>query len=637
MKDTIDKLQFEEIKKEVKKRAIGNYSKERIDEMTIQSTLQTVRTRQEETKEARILLESNQHVPFMGLTRIDSLTAQVKKGFILTPAELIEYADFLRSSRLITKFFEKNRYQAPLLYSYSRDMPDLLEIEELIYQQIKNQKVSDEASRQLRKVRKQLQVTEKEIQDRLLKFLRHKATKEMIQEAMIVQKGAHYTIPIKASYKNKVPGRIIEQSNKGTTVFVEPAAVEKANEQYQLLKAEEIAEEYQVLAGLTGALAEKEAAIDRIIETVTRIDIFFARAKYSREINGITPILNKKEYIHIKQGRHPLLTEKTVPLDFELGKDYRGLVITGANAGGKTVVLKTVGLLTLMAMFGLQVPADEGTELAVFDAIFVDIGDQQNLENALSTFSGHMNNIAAILRKAKRHTLVLLDEIGSGTEPNEGAALAVAIMEELYKNGALVVATTHYGEIKKFAKDHEDFTPAAMAFDREALKPKYLLRVGETGESQALWIAKKMNMSQRLIQQAQHYIHNKAYQTTKKEFRMLSSKENKEERKIEQFAKGDRVFSTIHQKEGLVFDDQGGDTLILYLNDEKIEVPRPRVQLKRRAEELYPTDYDLDSLFTDFKARKWQKDIERGSKKAHKQLAKEARERQKNRQQGKKN
>ncbi len=613
MKDTLNKLQFEEIKNEVKKRAIGNHSKERIDEMTIQTTLQTVRTRQTETKEARLILESNQHVPFMGLTRIDALTVQVKKGLVLTPSELIEYADFLRSSRLITKFFEKNCYQTPLLYAYSKNMPNLVEIEELIYQQIKNQKVSDDASRQLRKVRKQLQVTEKEIQDRLLKFLRHPANKEMIQETMIVQKGDHYTIPIKASYKNKIPGSIIEQSNKGTTVFIEPTAVEKASGHYQLLKAEEIAEEYQVLAALTGALAEKEYAIDLIIESVT-------------------PIVNKSEYINIKQGRHPLLTGKAVPLDFELGKDYRGLVITGANAGGKTVVLKTVGLLTLMAMFGLQVPADEGTELAVFDGVFVDIGDQQNIENALSTFSGHMHNIAAILGKIKRNTLVLLDEIGSGTEPNEGAALAVAIMEAMYEKGALVVATTHYGEIKKFAKDHEDFIPAAMAFDREKLQPKYLLRVGETGESQALWIAKKMEMSPELIQQAQHYIHNKAYQTKKKAFQTLVQKENVKE-KLERFSKGDRVFSTIHQKEGLIFEDQGEDTLIFYLDSEKIEVPRFRVTLKRRAEELYPENYDLDSLFTDFKTRKWQRDIERGSKKAHKQLAKEARERQKNQRQ----
>ncbi|EOH92932.1 endonuclease MutS2 [Enterococcus villorum] len=627
MKQTIDQLQFEQIKKEVQKRAIGQYSKMRIEEMTIQTNLQTVRTRQEETKEARLILDSHQHVPFMGLTRIDTLTAQVKKGLILTPAELIEYADFLRSSRMIRRFFEKNQYQTPLLHAYSKNMLDLLTIEELIYQQIKNQKVSDDASRNLRKVRKQLQQTEKEIQDRLLKFLRHPHNKEMIQESMIVQKGEHYTIPIKASYKNKVPGNIIEQSNKGTTVFIEPVAVEKASMNHQLLKAEEIAEEYQILAFLTGALAEQEQAIDLIIETVTRLDIIFARGKYSREIQGVTPEVNQAEYIKIKQGRHPLLPEDAVPLDFELGNNYRGLVITGANAGGKTVVLKTVGLLTLMAMFGLQVPAAKGTELAVFDEVFVDIGDQQNIENALSTFSGHMQNIAEILRKVKRNTLVLLDEIGSGTEPNEGAALAVAIMETMYEKGALIVATTHYGEIKKFANDHEDFIPAAMAFDREALQPKYLLQVGETGESQALWIAKKMNMSEKLIQQANHYIHDKDYQRKKKEFKVVKAKEPTIKQKKQLFSKGDRVLSTMHQKEALVYEDMGEEMITIYLNKEMIMVPRKRLNLKMSAEQLYPDGYELDQLFTDFQTRKREKDLLRGSKKAHKQLLKEARER----------
>lgn len=316
-----------------------------------------------------------------------------------------------------------------------------------------------------------------------------------------------------------------------------------------------------------------------------------------------------------------------IPLDFELGKKNRGLVITGANAGGKTVVLKTIGLFSLMAMFGLQVPAEEGTELAVFDEIFVDIGDQQNIENALSTFSGHMQNIAKILRKIKRNTLVLLDEVGSGTEPNEGAALAVAIMEAMYMQGALIVATTHYGEIKKFANDHEDFIPAAMAFDREALKPKYLLRVGETGESQALWIAKKMNMPETLIQKAQLYIQHKEYQRKKKEFKVEKLKETTVVEEKKRFSKGDRVFSTIHQKEALVYEDTNDEKITIYLNKELITVPRKRVILKTPAEQLYPIGYELDQLFIDFQTRKREKDLARGSKKAHKQLLKEAQER----------
>ncbi|MBO1299818.1 MULTISPECIES: endonuclease MutS2 [unclassified Enterococcus] len=628
MNHTIEQLQFEQIRKEVISRAIGDHTKKRLAEMSIPTNLQTVETRQTETKEARTILESNQHVPFMGLTRIAALTDQVKKGFILTPAELIEYADFLRSSRMITRFFEKNQYQTPLLYAYSKYLPDLQSVEELIYEQIKNQQVADEASKNLRKVRKQIQTIEKEIQDRLTKFLRHPSNKEMIQERMIVQKGEHATIPIKASYKNKVAGTIIEQSNKGTTVFIEPTAVAKASAQHQLLKAEAIAEEYQILASLTGALAENEQAIDQIIDTVTVLDIIFARGKYSREINGITPIVNKSERIHLKQARHPLLSEKAVPLDFDLGADYRGLVITGANAGGKTVVLKTVGLLTLMAMFGLQVPAKNGTELAVFDEVFVDVGDQQDLANALSTFSGHMQNVVQILNKVGRNTLVLLDEIGSGTEPTEGAALAIAIMSAMYEKGALMVATTHYGEIKEFAEKHEDFVPAAMAFDREALQPKYQLQVGKTGESQALWIAKKMKMSETLIQQAQQYLTTKNYSIEKRLFKQ--KKKNQEAPKEEKvlFSKGDRVYATQFQKEALVFEDTGEDTIVIFIDKQKETVLRQRVVLKMSAEELYPVGYEIDHLFTEFKDRKWQRDIDRGSKKAQKKLLKEARQRQ---------
>lgn len=303
--EMISQLQFDRIKKEIQARAIGNYSKKRISDMTVSTNLQTVLDRQEETREARLILESSQHVPFMGLPRIDALTEQVKKGLILQPTDLIEYADFLRSSRMITKFFDKNQYQTPLLFAYSKHLPDLINVEELIDQKIKNNKVSDDASRNLRKVRKQLQLIEKEIQSKLLKFLRHPKNKEMIQEAMIVQKGEYYTIPIKASYKNKIDGTIIDESNKRTTVFIEPTVISKLNERYQLLKAEEISEEYQVLAALTGAIAENEEVIDLLIETITVLDIIFARAKVSREINGITPRINKSEHIIIKQGRHP--------------------------------------------------------------------------------------------------------------------------------------------------------------------------------------------------------------------------------------------------------------------------------------------------------------------------------------------
>ncbi|GAA0474507.1 endonuclease MutS2 [Alkalibacterium indicireducens] len=626
---TLTNLQFNQIRQEVKTYAIGDYTKAIIDNTTPDTTLQTVETKLQETTEARLIIDSGQHVPFMGLTQIKRLMDHVTKGMLLTPEELTEVADFLRSNRMIQTFFEKNQYQTPLLYSYSKGLTSFKRIEDTIYQKIHHQSIADDASGNLKKIRKHISDKEKEIETRLTKFLSSSTNRSMIQDSLIVNKNGHYTIPVKSSYKNKISGNIVDQSSKGTTVYIEPSAVTKLNEQIALLKAQEQAEEYQILAELTGTLFEAEQAINEAIELVTLLDTLFARAKYSRSIDGITPSVNKEERIMIRKGRHPLIKGESVPLDFELGTTYRGLVITGANAGGKTVVLKTVGLLTLMTMFGLQIPAAEGTEIAVMNEIFVDIGDRQAIENALSTFSGHMKNISEIMTKVGRHTLVLLDELGSGTEPNEGASLAIAIMETLYKQGALVVTTTHYGEIKQFATDHEDILPAAMAFDRETLTPKYILRVGEVGESQALWIARKMAMPDKLINKAALYIQNKSYSTEKQSFKPASQKQTGSARlepKL-RFQKGDRVLLTDRDTIGLVYSDEGEQTLQVFVEDEIHEVRRKRATLNASASQLYPDGYDLDSLFTDYHIRKRERDLERGSKKAHKALDKEMRNR----------
>ena len=626
--ETFEKLQFNRVKEEVKLRATGDYTKQRIEKLQPQTSLAVVEVWQKETFEARQILESSQHVPFMALQRIDYLIGQVKRGMILTAGELVECADFLRSGRLMGQFFFFFRYQMPLLFQYSQALPDLTYITERIEQQIQNQRVSDNASAVLRKARRKVAELEGDVQDRLLKFLRNPQHKEWIQEFIVVKKGESYTIPIKASFKNRVAGSVVEQSNKGTTVFMEPSVITKQNEKLELLHTEIQIEEYQILAELTGLLAEAEHDIQELLEVVSAFDFIFARAKYSCEIQGETPLVNKNEKIIIKKGRHPFLSTAAVPLDFELGTTARGLVITGANAGGKTVVLKTVGLFTLMAMFGLQIPAASGSEIAVMDHIFVDIGDQQNIENALSTFSGHMHNLAGILNQTGRNTLVLLDEIGSGTEPNEGAALAIAIMEDLYQKGALIVATTHYGEIKRFAQEHADFTPAAMAFDRETLMPQFILHMGETGDSQALWIAKKMHMNKPLIQKAQSYIEHKEYSQVKKEFSATGVKrEDAEIAPPNLFARGDRVLLTEEKIEALVFLDEGKAQVEIYADGKTREVPRKRLKLLAKAQDLYPDGYDLDTLFSDYQTRKTQRDLNRGSKTAQKQLDKERRAR----------
>ena len=617
--ETIEKLQFNQIINEVKNRAIGDYSKQQFNHNILSYNLAEVKRKQEETAEARIILDSNQHVPFMGLVQIERLLSEVHKGMILTARELIEVADFLRSNKMMQHFFEKNQFQTPILYEYSCGLNIFSEIEEEIYQKIQNGQLTDDASKNLKRVRKQLSATEKEIETKLHKFLNHPNNQTFIQDKIIIKKGDTYTIPIKVTYKKRVSGNIIEQSNKGQTVYIEPSSITKLNEKLIMLEAEAIAEEYQILAELTGLLSERYSQIMMSIESITAFDMIFARAKYSRDIDGVTPKMNKNELISIQQARHPLLKGHAVPLDFTLGEEYRGIIITGANAGGKTLVLKTVGILILMAMSGIQVPAKEGTTLPVLDHLFVDIGDQQNIENALSTFSGHMKNISTIVKHAGRHSLVLLDEIGSGTEPNEGAGLGIAIMEHLYQSGSLIIATTHYGEIKTFANTHNDFVPARMTFDKETLTPLYQLNIGEIGNSQALWIAKKMSMPKELIDKAEQYIRKTQYPIEKINFK-TSSQNNTVTKSDVIFQKGDRVYLNELKEYALVYSDTGKDMVDVFIDNAHKHVLKKRITLVMRATELYPKNYDLDSLFTPFKIRKKQKDLERGSKKAHKQL-----------------
>lgn len=619
--ETFTKTQFNEIKQQLSSYAISSFGKKRIANTQPHSKLSVVEKRLTETTEAKQLLDSNLHVPFMGLQSIEHITNQLEKGFVLTPQELMEYADFLRSLRLIRQFFEKNQSIAPLLNRYGQGLNDFNEIEEEIYQVIRNGRIVDDASRELRRARRDIAETQDKIQELLKKFIRQ--NKEKMQEAIITKRNDIFIVPIKAAYKKQIKGTIVELSSKGTTAYIEPSSVSRWNEQLTYHKMVEEAEVYQILATLTGLLAEALPLIQQNIEIIAEFDQIFARGKFSRELKGITPKINADGYIHLVSATHPLI-EHAVPLDLTIGEDYRGLTITGPNAGGKTVVLKTVALMSLMTMIGLQIPAKEGTEIAIFEQIFVDIGDAQSIENALSTFSGHMQNISAILRQARKNSLILLDELGSGTEPNEGAALAIAIMEEFYQKGSILITTTHYGEIKRFAEQHPDFITAAMDFAAEHLTPKYRLLIGQTGESNALWIAKKMAISDQIITKAQNYFTDRNYSLEKKSFKKRTMKPTTAAVEMTYY-KGDKVFLLEQQKSALIYQEiPFTDNVKVFLEDEFIEVPKRRIKLEYRATELYPADYELENLFEDFQTRKERRDIDRGSKKAQRKLRKEA-------------
>ncbi|AGY77810.1 endonuclease MutS2 [Clostridium autoethanogenum] len=626
--NTFDKLQYNDLKKIVKSYCVSGLGKKLIDKLKPSTNLKVIDKRLNETSEGRALLDTCSYIPLEGIFNIDNIIDNVEKGMVLEPENLTTLCNFLRGCRKIKNFMKDKEFYAPTLSSYGNSITEFTFIEEEIELSIRGSLVDSNASKELRKIRRLIENTESKIQDKLEKFLKNSSNKKYIQEFFISKRNGRYTIPIKAAYKNQVPGNIVETSSKGSTIFIEPNNISKSTEELTALKAEESIEEYKILSTLTALVFDNLREIKINMEVIEEYDMIFAKAKYSKAINGMKPKINDYGYINIIKGKHPLLKGDVVPLDFKVGDDYRTLIITGPNAGGKTVVLKTVGILTLAVQSGFHISAAEGTEISVFEKIFVDIGDDQSIENALSTFSSHIKNLADIIDNSNKSTLILCDEIGSGTEPNEGAGLAIAILEEFYHKGCITVATTHYGEIKNFSEIHEDFQNAAMQFESETLEPLYKLVIGKSGESNALWISKKMGIKNSVLEKAESYIKNKDYN-----FKLVKESKIKN-RKVEEefdehknyyyFKIGDRVFLMDYEDFAIVYKekDRFNNVTVLY-KENFIEVNEKRIRLELKAEDLYPKDYDLNTLFVSYKDRKLERDIIRGSKKALKKIQKE--------------
>ena len=623
-KITLEKLNYFELKEIVKGYCISGLGKALIDKLEPSSNLKIVNKRLDETSEGRKLLEASYHIPLSGIFNVAPHIEKIEKGSSLDPEDLTMISDFLRGCRKIKLFFKDKEEYAPTLSSYGESITDLSYIEDEINKCIKGSIVDSNASKELKKIRRQIDECEDKIREKLDKFLKNSENKKYIQEFFISKRNGRYTIPIKSSYKNYVQGTIVEASSKGSTVFMEPNVISRYTSELATLKIEESIEEYKILGMLTEMLNEKIRELKINIEVIDEYDMIWAKAKYSNEISGIKPKLNDYGYIKIVNGKYPLI-KNAVPLNFEIGENYRTLIITGPNAGGKTVVLKTVGILTLATQSGFHIEAKEGTEISVFDKLFVDIGDNQSIENALSTFSSHVKNLAEIIKQSKKSTLLLFDEIGSGTEPNEGAALAIAILEELYHKGCITIATTHYGEIKNFSEGHPDFENAAMEFKKDTLDPLYKLNIGKTGDSNALYISKKMGISDSIIERTKKYIETKDYNyelirsskiiKKKEEVEVLESQYN--------YCVGDRVILLDNNESAIVYKEinELNNLVVLYKNN-FIEVNYKRVKLDLKASELYPEGYDLNQLFISYKERKLEHDINRGSKKALKKIRK---------------
>ncbi|MGB5822997.1 MAG: endonuclease MutS2 [Proteocatella sp.] len=624
---TFEKLQFDELKELIKIHCVSSTGKKLIEKLKPSADINIVKRRLAENREARKIIEYTDHIPLEGIYDIMPLLDKTEKGMVLDASELVRIEDFLRGCSKIKTFMADKEFYSPTLSSYALNISQCQNIEEEIRYSIKGNRVNPEASKTLKKIKRNIETTEGKIKDRLNKFIMSSENKKYIQEFIISKRNDRYVIPIIASYKNEVPGVILDTSSKENTVFIEPGCISRHSLELIGLQSDEIIEEYKILSYLTGLIYEEIRSIRINMEIISEYDMVFAKAKFSYDNGGITPKLNSRGYINIINGKHPLLPKsEAVPMNFEIGTAYRGIVITGPNAGGKTVVLKTVGLLTLMVQSGLDIFADEGTQMSVFEKIFVDIGDNQSIENALSTFSSHIKNIADIMKLSNSSTLVLLDEIGSGTEPNEGAALAIAILEEFYRLGCVIVASTHYSEIKKFAHSHPEFENAGMLFDKNTLEPMYKLTIGSSQSSNALFISQKMGIKEAVLKKAEDYMNDKNYNY---EIVKKSNPAEKKEREdslleIPIYDIGDKVQMMENEEFAIVYKqaDKFNNLKLLY-KGQFVEINVKRIKLYLKASELYPNDYDFNTLFESYESLKLERDITRGSKKALKKIQKE--------------
>lgn len=468
--------------------------------------LEEVRHRLAGTDEAAAVDRMKGTAPFGGITDIRPSLKRSVIGGNLNAAELLAVADTILGGRRVKRFIEsyREKHEAAILGALANGIVELRQLEEAIRRCIDdNGLVVDTASDELLRIRRELRTGETRVRERLDAMVRSSSVQKMLQDAIITVRNDRFCIPVKSEYRSAFGGIVHDQSSSGATLFIEPEQIVQLNNRLRELRIQEEREIEKILQRLTALVAEETELLETNVELLGQLDFMFAKAGLAREMKASLPVMNGKGYLRIRRGRHPLLSRETaVPMDIELGGSYSAIIITGPNTGGKTVALKTVGLLSLMAMTGLFVPAEDGSELCVFDAVYADIGDEQSIEQNLSTFSSHMTNIIRILKNMTPRSLVLLDEVGAGTDPAEGSALAIAILDHIRAMGCRLLATTHYSELKAYAYDQPGVINASMEFDVETLRPTYRLLVGVPGRSNAFAIAERLGLSRRIIESA---------------------------------------------------------------------------------------------------------------------------------------
>lgn len=463
--------------------------------------------KQRRTTDARRLLDAKGMPPFGSVVDMSDICERALKGAVLTPRELLDAAAILRSARSLLDYIRANKlFDTSIDEIFERMLPNRA-LEDRIYRSIiSDDMISDEASSSLADIRRKIRASNSKIKETLAKYISGSYSK-YLQENIVTQRSGRYVVPVKIEYRNEVKGLIHDTSSSGATVFVEPMAVVEANNELRMLEAKEQHEIERILSELSASIAGASPSLLLNYQNITELAFVFGCASLSERMDAREPLLTEKRVCKLIRARHPLIDkDSVVPITVHLGEDFDTLIITGPNTGGKTVTLKTLGLFSLMAQAGLHLPLDEGSSLCVFEKVLVDLGDEQSIEQSLSTFSSHMVTIVSIVEERNDRSLVLFDELGAGTDPVEGAALAVAVIEDMRSAGALCAATTHYTELKTYAMDTDGVCNASCEFDVETLRPTYKLIIGAPGKSNAFAISEKLGLPSRIVERAGSYV-----------------------------------------------------------------------------------------------------------------------------------
>lgn len=639
-------LEFNIILEKLSEYAVSENAKQKLLELKPYLNENELLARIKDTTEARKILDHMGSAPLAAMKDIKMLLELAEKGSMLVCEQLTQIGLFINGCRRMKSFLKRAESLDVAIAGYGGSIDELTKLSQEIEQTIRHNMVDDNASKELKDIRRKKDQIQSDIKSKLENQLRSK--KEWFADSYVSSRNGHYVLPVKKEYKNMVSGTVFDISSSGSTYFIEPTAVSKLKDELAVLEIAESNEERRILYMLSALVVEYAYPIRLNMEAMESLDFIFAKAKMSLDMKAVPPIINTGRYINIVNGRHPLLkATECVPLNFKIDDDIRGIVITGPNTGGKTVALKTVGLLSLMAQSGLHVPCEQAN-LCMNNTVLCDIGDGQSITENLSTFSSHITNIIHILNHTDKDSLVLLDELGSGTDPAEGMGLAISILEELVQKGCLFVATTHYPEVKDYANKTEGLLNAKMAFDRESLKPLYRLEIGEAGESCALYIAKRLGLESRILKRAYEEAYVKGHGADKllpetdsaflqglTEQESVNHYESSEKNRImapraisgiekavpakkistrsERFNIGDSVLVYPQKKIGIVFQksNEKGEVGV-QIHKRKEYINHKRLQLKVAATEMYPENYDFSIVFDTVANRKARRKMEKG-------------------------